>query len=937
MMASDEWKERDARAAPENTADDFEDLFSGEPTPLEEHFPQIYQDDPQESSYQPKSLAEEMRELYGSHAPVHAFDGYLDILEDEKSHGQGGEHLEPPKEQEMDRDSDWHNESIGSLFVPPLEDVRQSTPAKGSTSIRTGSGRKLDNGKQYDNHVFEPSTPTESELAEMDFQLQKAVEKVKSKHVRDALHEADPSLSRRELFRIYRKAIRKSVSTSVEQSLIRDQGVEIDSDTIAGNTGKGFMSDASPCSDGDERSGALKSRSFSTTRFTTKRHSHEEDRGEQRIQDAASARHSSLMHSRPYLSDPSPADIQGHHPTCIPKSPHRDRSRSSSLAAETLPDLPTTNEEPQQLTETALAAKNRSNGMEARTDLPAPAAKMRPLSPFRRPTEPASYTSPGRSSPLRKHLDSMDTASTKALIGSPAPDPAQIPSRPDTPRPSFAGQLNGDVNPSSMGTPLLALTHERPRTPASHGSRTFSAPDADIDDDIDLDHSPSKPPFAMSVHPSSPPQYRELRTTLSDAKQPNRRSVSTQSDLCASNIDPRTSAMLQPIPSLAEPWQEPSRATDVLSRPPGRSPSPLGPSVGRYPRTSPKKHHDSLAKKLSDQFASGLDVIHFEPLQSAPDPSPSPDFLGEIRQAKRKQRSTTASPRKQRSATAHPAVNRPSPPKVPEAASEHVNASDQSEPNSRRPALKSGRKVSRSRTKIARPRAATGTATSRGRKVLKTPPVRSVSKRPAVPVRPVSGMSDVDMDADLELPEIQVDEPNENDVVPDQDHVGGEPDEPISSIEISPESMTPRSKKSPAQKGTAKSTTTPQRNGVRKKSAAKHPPTQRRTSRAARSKSVQSALDREDLPDYEDVPEVPPLPTDNTEGQTADLSTPVRRRAAAPKPPRSRKEPATITHLTPESAEGKRERGKGKKKAEATPTRRSPRIASKAELNNSDE
>ncbi|KAK5937298.1 hypothetical protein PMZ80_010304 [Knufia obscura] len=284
------------------------------------------------------------------------------------------------------------------------------------------------------------TTPTESELERDDFQFNKVIEKIKSKHTRQALQNVDPTLSRQELFRIYRRAIEEE-GDDVELYRPHTPALEYDSDVLDASGGDDYGEDVSPCDDGEPRGFRRKSSYSRPSRAAERNDSRQQHLSETR-NPSAEAAHQSLMHSKPYLSEITPTEAQGHHPSVIPRSPQRSSSRASSLSSETRLKSRSRTPEPQALTEEALVRKDKETSSSSLGNpvLPAPVNEP-PSSPFRLPTEPASSTV--QSSPLRKAYDSMDAASTRAMIGSPTPTPSQAVSRPDTPRPSFSTQHTG--------------------------------------------------------------------------------------------------------------------------------------------------------------------------------------------------------------------------------------------------------------------------------------------------------------------------------------------------------------------------------------------------------------------------------------------------------------------------------------------------------------
>lgn len=161
------------------------------------------------------------------------------------------------------------------------------------------------------------------------------------------------------------------------------------------------------------------------------------------VSSSTASRHSSLSHPWTHLSEVTPVDVQGHHPSIITRSP-RKVSRASSLASEGGLDAA---QDAQSLTEAALREKDKHgktrilSGFQG-TDLQInPRSLLYPIpdkalsSPFRRPDAKSSASS-SRSSPLRRPTDLTNAASAIAVTESPMPPLPATPYRPDTPRPS---------------------------------------------------------------------------------------------------------------------------------------------------------------------------------------------------------------------------------------------------------------------------------------------------------------------------------------------------------------------------------------------------------------------------------------------------------------------------------------------------------------------
>ncbi|KAL8876025.1 MAG: hypothetical protein Q9198_005702, partial [Flavoplaca austrocitrina] len=325
-------------------------------------------------------------------------------------------------------------------------------------------------------------TPTESDLEREDFSFHRVIEKIKSKHTRQALQGVDPSLSQRELFRAYRRAV-EAEGDDIELYRPDTPTQEYDSDGLDDSPLDGYEEDVSPGGDREESHGTRRKSSCRIPGQLPKRDSVRQPLPAEMRTSSAEALHQSLMHSKPHLSEITPTEAQGHHPSVIPRSPQRSPSRASSLSSETRLNFPSRVPEPPPLTEEALARKDEEVSSHGLVNPLLPALPIeRQLSPFRRPTEPASSTI--LSSPLRRAFDSIDASSTRATIGSPALISSQPTSRPDTPRPSFAMQRTREGS-ECEDYPNFSQRHSQLAQIA-----TSSTPSASTDRDVSMLDTP---------------------------------------------------------------------------------------------------------------------------------------------------------------------------------------------------------------------------------------------------------------------------------------------------------------------------------------------------------------------------------------------------------------------------------------------------------------
>lgn len=537
--------------------DTIDDLFDGELEPEQQQL-SVEVDEALELESKAK-LEAELREMYEDGIPGPSLrDDYLAIQaddEDEEAEGAVNERITQSvgidyakfARPAFSYDQGTFNHTVRDSHITPSLSYDPSSPtfsssevagrkaSMGLSQLRTGihvsfkdkmqtagkyqigfghhqNGPSLPEDKSFP-IAIEPNmeTPTEAELENIDFT--EVLEQIKSKHTRQALHEAEPSLTRKELFRAYREAVRKSAS---EQSyrkrlLIEDEPVPVQSNTAVSPDESviGMWPSVNHEKHASNASDDWRNRSVPSER-----------------------RCSSLMRSRPYLSDSSPIDIVGPAHKRFPHSPQRSVSRNSLLSAEAFPTL--SNVSVAGSTPNSFKVPSDSSTDDGSQDvkeavLPLPAAGQI-ASPFLRPTTPASR---GRSSPLRRPIE-IEISSVRAERGSPVPNPKDLPSRPDTPRP-----FDTDANAPEQFQLGPAAVPCSPCTP-SRSQRTESNV---VSSDSDLSNSTSRDePMLTSnavISDSNALQSLEAAGLHEQPRTPpiNRTEILTESDPFASGDD----------------------------------------------------------------------------------------------------------------------------------------------------------------------------------------------------------------------------------------------------------------------------------------------------------------------------------------------------------------------------------------------------------------
>lgn len=482
---------------------DIDDLFEGEPDDFDikkelTEIDLLSDSDSTSTSVDPlrRTGSEELSDLQGGNVLFCAWDDYVKLKQSETDN----EEIRPPSDLVKHNDID---RNVGMSEDCGLSDLIRSKTIEasdGNTNCETSNGKQsiknselatpdAENVSHTDQHRRNPataraptvrnwkisacrfrdlleraSTPSEVELEQMDFQLHKILEQIDSVYLRQELHKADPTLSKRKLFRLYRHAMKMMQDSDDE-----DEHQEIDAQRFsifAGDPGDyenvGFEDSSS---------------SKDNSRNISKDEARQQSEGNQhKIQenfipsssDAVAQRsRSSLLHSKPYLNEISPYDVEGHFPTTITRSPQRSKSRTSSLASETrferqTKPLESANEQPDVSTH-----DDSSTPGYARTSAQ---SQLLPALPFH--SGEGRTLSSGRSGPLRPSAASP-AASVYAVAGSPAPDPASI-SRLDFSSHRYMSQDDEsmeDVTPYSSDTSPVPTRGIRP-SPLKREHRT---------------------------------------------------------------------------------------------------------------------------------------------------------------------------------------------------------------------------------------------------------------------------------------------------------------------------------------------------------------------------------------------------------------------------------------------------------------------------------
>lgn len=343
------------------------------------------------------------------------------------------------------------------------------------------------------------NTPSELMLEQMDFQLHKVVEQIDSVNLRRLLHNIDPALSKRNLFRICRHAMNELTDSDEE-----DEHQEEDAQQF-GNFDDTYEDI------GFADSGSSKNSSRDTLKGDSVENLAGNSLCSSKMLSSQSAQRSSssFLHSKPHLHDINPTEVEGHHPTIIARSPQRSKSRTSSLSSET-------HFEKNTLVGPALMAASVSY------DLAVPALSYgqaltpsrvlpAPIFRFTNDTTPISR----RNSPLRTPAASP-AASIRAVAGSPVPDPASITKSDLSPSHiTPEDELMRDLTPYASSASRLHSTGRRP-SPLSTEHRP-SDPFATGADEISFSNSTYSPPLSP------------LQAWASQIRQPKRQARSKMS------------------------------------------------------------------------------------------------------------------------------------------------------------------------------------------------------------------------------------------------------------------------------------------------------------------------------------------------------------------------------------------------------------------------
>lgn len=375
-------------------------------------------------------------------------------------------------------------------------------------------------------------SPSETELIEKGFEFhnqvseQTIVRKFNNEHFRQALRDVDPSMPRKVQWRAWKAKRDEYLLLGGHDS---DQSEAIDEDldeyyegdiSLFDDEGKDLVSSR-------QKSSALKQKVQSTDINPPPSVD-----AEGVISDFA---HSPIKRSKYYLSEITPSETQGHHPSIIPRSPQQKLTRVSSLASSAPLDVVGSLSEIQPLTKEALSAKDKEASVDLETygDIPSsdrteplhyPPSLDRLPSPFRKPADFANSVAPEQSSILGRPVDMADAESTRAVRGSPI-RPPDMSSRPDTPRPSFLGETA--YRSVEQGLPISPWTKygSPARAERSHSPSLVSVGGVDVASTSGFDSpSPVKvDPIVRSAEALPPPFQTDHTSNTAEGYQSSAR------------------------------------------------------------------------------------------------------------------------------------------------------------------------------------------------------------------------------------------------------------------------------------------------------------------------------------------------------------------------------------------------------------------------------
>lgn len=271
--------------------------------------------------------------------------------------------------------------------------------------------------------ILELPIPAESGLDNSSLEIERVIEQIKSKDTRQALHNINPSLSRSEVFGIYRRAINmeNGLAENTDDAWLKIQSPPYDREGNGDQSTAGSDEDSSCCEDPCLRSMSTR-QPFSDAKKSepevTQRFSREHLPGKCCSLSTENS-HSSLLQCKPHLSDVTPTEVQGHHPSIIPRSPQKTLSRTSSLASGTHPKSLNNSFESLRSTKPLLRVPNANALHLDGQDSSSPFGNL--LHPLQCSTDSIGPTTCSHSSSLQMPIHSIDIVNTEELQQSPPP------------------------------------------------------------------------------------------------------------------------------------------------------------------------------------------------------------------------------------------------------------------------------------------------------------------------------------------------------------------------------------------------------------------------------------------------------------------------------------------------------------------------------------
>lgn len=380
------------------------------------------------------------------------------------------------------------------------------------------------------------------------------------------------------------------------------------------------------------------------------------------IESSASSMRSAVLYVRPYLSEVTPAEAQGQHPSIICRSPRRYSSRPSSLSGDchwrqnsTIEGMPATGE-PQLPGMDGLCPPANGQSQEIlRSPIGTAIDEPHSSSPFGHLNDPNHSNGRSGLSPLRRFIEAIDTTGVGAEKDSSAALPSFSPARPDTPRPA-RDSSHMDVDAILPSLPVICPPHY-PSLPLAPTSKNICSHRQSLNEwagsGYTMHVSTSAPPLSGPTFTSSflyGQSVQEASQGVPDTVQQSD-GQAVQADIQNVVSSSRSDLDFQDRPRLDPPWEEAARKPDEVVHHPfleqrsGCLEASLSDASSKALPHQPNASNDISNGARRVEKTSNSSISHHSSSHSPP-PSPQTELRDAIHQTKRGSRKAPLSRRK---------------------------------------------------------------------------------------------------------------------------------------------------------------------------------------------------------------------------------------------------------------------------------------------------